>query len=80
MTRKDPEPVTDTAAAAAIHRDGWRLLLGGAHSTIAVSSLPAAVEAAAAAVRACGPDTAHLRLDLRTDRVELVLRTPGSGG
>ncbi len=50
------------AAAAAIHRDGWRLLLGGAYSSVAVGSLPAAVEVAAAAVRVCGPDVAHLHL------------------
>jgi len=32
------------------------------------------------AVRVCGPDAAHLRLDLRVDRVDLVVRTPAAGG
>ena len=80
MTPEHDETLTAAAAAAAaIHRDGWRLLLGGAYSSIAVGSLPAAVEVAAAAVRVCGPDAAHLRLDLRADRVDLVLRTPADG-
>jgi len=76
MTSEHNETLSAAAAAAAIHRDGWRLLLGGAYSSVAVGSLPAAVEVAAAAVRVCGPDAAHLRLDLRADRVDLVLRTP----
>ncbi len=76
MTPGHDEMLTSAAAAAALHHDGWRLLLGGAYSSVAVGSLPAAVEVAAAAVRACGPDAAHLRLDLRADRVDLVLRTP----
>jgi 4a-hydroxytetrahydrobiopterin dehydratase len=79
MTPEHDETLTDAAAAAAIHRDGWRLLLGGGYSSVAVGSLPAAVEVAAAAVRVCGPDAAHLRLDLRADRVDLVLRTPTDG-
>jgi len=79
MTPEHDETLTAAAAAAAIHRDGWRLLLGGAYSSVAVGSLPAAVEVAAAAVRVCGPDAAHLRLDLRADRVDLVLRTPADG-
>ena len=72
----DSEALTAAAAVAAIHRDGWRLLLGSAHSSVSVGSLSEAVDVAAVAVRACGPDAAHLRLDLRADRVELVLRTP----
>jgi 4a-hydroxytetrahydrobiopterin dehydratase len=79
MTSEPDETLTDTAAAAAIHSDGWRLLLGGAYSWVAVGSLAAAVEVAAAAARACGPDAAHLHLDLRPDRVDLVLRTPTDG-
>ena len=80
MTPEHDDTLTDAAAAAAIHRDGWRLLLGGAYTSVAVGSLPAAVEVAAAAVRGCGPDAAHLRLDLRVDRVDLVVRTPAAGG
>ena len=83
MTPEHDETPTDgtltaAAAAAVIHPHGWRLLLGGAYSSVAVASLPAAVEVAAAAVRACGPDATHLRLDLRADRVDLVLRTPAA--
>lgn len=79
MTPEQNETLTAAAAAAAIRPDGWRLLLDGGYSSVAVGSLPAAVEVAAAAVRACGPDAAHLRLDLRADRVDLVLRTPVDG-
>jgi 4a-hydroxytetrahydrobiopterin dehydratase len=79
MTPERDDTLPDAAAAAAIHSDGWRLLLGRACSTVAVGSLPAAVEVAAAAVRVCGDDAAHLRLDLRADRVDLVLRTPADG-
>jgi 4a-hydroxytetrahydrobiopterin dehydratase len=78
MTPKPADTLTAAAAAAAIHSDGWRLLLGSAYSSVAVGSLAAAVEVAAAAVRVCGPDAAHLRLDLRVDRVDLVLGTPTS--
>lgn len=78
MTLEHDETLTAAAAAAAIRRDGWRLLLGGACSTVAVDSLSAALEVAAAAVRACGPDAAHLGLDLRPDRVDLVVRTPAA--
>lgn len=78
MTPHD-EALTAAAAAAALRPDGWRLLLGGAYSSVAVSSLPAAVEVASAAVRACGQDTAHLRVDLRDDRVDLVLRSRTDG-
>jgi len=67
------DALSAAAAAAAINGDGWRLLLGAAHSSVAVTSMPAAVEVAAAAVRACGPDSGQLSLDLRPDRVELVL-------
>jgi 4a-hydroxytetrahydrobiopterin dehydratase len=79
VTPEHDETLTAAAAAAAIHRDGWRVLLDGAYSSVAVDSLPAAVDVAAAAVRVCGPDAAHLRLDLRADRVDLVLRTPANG-
>jgi 4a-hydroxytetrahydrobiopterin dehydratase len=79
MTLEHDETLTAAAAAAAIHGNGWRLLLGGAHSAVAVGSLTAAVEVADAAVRVCGPDAAHLRLDLRADRVGLVLGTPAGG-
>ena len=72
------EALPDALAAAALRSDGWRLLLGGAYTSVAVGSLPAAVEVAATAVGVCGSDSVHLRLDLRPDRVYLVLRTPGS--
>jgi len=78
VTPEHDEALTDAVAAAAIHSDGWRLLLGGAYSSVAVGSLPAAVEVAATAVRVCGSDAARLRLDLRSDRVDLVLRSPAS--
>ncbi|RLV48466.1 VOC family protein [Nocardioides mangrovicus] len=80
MTSEQHETLGDAAAAASIHDDGWRLLLGGAYSCVAVGSMAAAAQVAEVAVRACGPDAAHLRLDLGDDRVGLVLRTPRAEG
>lgn len=79
MIPEQDEPLSAAVAAAALHGVGWRVLLDGAYSAVAVGSLPAAVEVAAAAAAACGPDAGHLRVDLRPDRVELVLRSPGTG-
>ena len=71
-----PREVLPTAGAAAdVSRVGWRLLLGGAYTSVAVASLPMAVEVATAAVLACGSDASMLRLDLRADCVDLVVRT-----
>ena len=59
---------------------GWRHLLGTLAAAVPVTSLAEAVRVGAAAVAACGPDAdAHLRADLRPDRVELSLQTRALG-
>ena len=77
MTEKDQDaPLSRTAASAAVAGIGWRYLLGALHASVPVRSLAQAAEAAAAAVAACGPDAdAHLRADLRPDRVELSVQS-----
>lgn len=40
MTSGHDETLPDAEAAAAIHGAGWRLLLGGAYSSVEVVSLP----------------------------------------
>ena len=69
------------AAAAAVDALGWQLLLGRFAVSVPVGGLSEALAVAAAAVQACGPaaDT-HLRLDVRPDRVELVLGSAGTTG
>jgi 4a-hydroxytetrahydrobiopterin dehydratase len=69
-------PLSRTAASAAVADIGWRYLLGELAASVPVRSLAQASEVAAAAVTACGRDAdAHLRLDLRPDRVELSVQT-----
>ena len=65
-----------TAASAAVESIGWRYLLGTLATSVAVRSFDQALWVAAEAVGAIGPDADdHLRVDLRTDRVELSLQT-----
>jgi Glyoxalase-like domain len=68
-------PLSRTAASAAVADIGWRYLLGSLDASVPVRSLAQASEVAAAAVAACGQDAdAHLRVDLRPDRVELSVQ------
>ena len=68
-------PLSRTAASAAAAGIGWRYLLGTLDASVGVRSLAQASAVAAAAVAACGRDAdAHLRVDLRPDRVELSLQ------
>ena len=68
-------PLSRTAASAAVAGIGWRFLHGALAASVPVRSLARASEVAAAAVAACGPDAdAHLRVDLRPDRVELSVQ------
>ncbi len=74
-------PLSRSAASAAIGPIAWRFLLGTLCASVPVGSLARAAEVAAAAAAACGPlADAHLRIDLRPDRVELSLqdRTQGA--
>jgi 4a-hydroxytetrahydrobiopterin dehydratase len=73
-------PLSRTAASAAVAGIGWRYLLGTLAASVPIRSLAQASEAAAAAVAACGPDAdAHLRVDLRPDRVELSVQARALG-
>jgi 4a-hydroxytetrahydrobiopterin dehydratase len=76
MSEQDLDaPLSRTAASAAVAGIGWRYLLGTLSASIPVRSLAQASEVAAAAVAACGPDAdAHLRVDMRPDRVELSVQ------
>ncbi|HEY2298873.1 MAG TPA: VOC family protein [Jatrophihabitans sp.] len=68
-------PLTRTAASAAVEHIGWRYLLGAYLTSVPVDNLAQAAQVAATAVIACGGDAeAHLRVDLRGDRVELTLQ------
>jgi 4a-hydroxytetrahydrobiopterin dehydratase len=72
--------LTRTAASGAVEALGWRYLLDAFATTVAVASLDQALQVAAAAVTACGPDAdGHLRATLRPDGVELVLQTAALG-
>jgi len=79
MSTADEEPagkgLSRTEASRAVGPLGWRYVLGMLCASVPVSSLGEASTVAALAVAACGPDAdAHLRLDLRPDRVELSLQ------
>jgi 4a-hydroxytetrahydrobiopterin dehydratase len=66
--------MTRSEASAAVEQLGWRYLLGGLSASVAVDSIAQAVSVAAQAVEACGADAdAHLRVDVRPDRVDLTL-------
>jgi len=68
-------PLSRTAASAAVADIGWRYLLGTLNASVPVRSLAQASEVAAVAVAACGQDAdAHLRVDMRPDRVELSVQ------
>jgi glyoxalase superfamily protein len=69
-------PLSRTAASAAVQDIGWRFLLDTLAVSVPVRSLAQASEVAAAAVAAAGADAdGHLRVDLRPDRVELLVQT-----
>jgi 4a-hydroxytetrahydrobiopterin dehydratase len=64
------------AASAAVHDAGWRLNFTGFAASVPVASLARALDVAALAVAAAGVDAdEHLIVDLRADRVELVVKT-----
>jgi 4a-hydroxytetrahydrobiopterin dehydratase len=68
-------PLSRTAASAAVARTGWRYLLGALVASVPVRSLAHGSEVAGAAVTASGQDAdGHLRVDMRSDRVELSVQ------
>ena len=65
-----------TEASEAVEQLGWRYLLGAISTSVQVSSIDQSLGAAAVAVAACGDDAnAHLRADVRADRLELTLQS-----
>jgi 4a-hydroxytetrahydrobiopterin dehydratase len=70
-----------SAASAAVEDAGWRFLLGTLTACVPVRTLLAGAALAARVVDICGDEAdGHLRVDVRPDRVELVLRTASAGG
>ncbi len=66
--------LTRSEASAAVEEIGWRYLLGALSTSVAVASMAQAVSVATEVVAACGADAdAHLRADVRPDRVDLTL-------
>ena len=73
--------LTRTAASRAVEPLGWRFLLGTLAVSVPVRTLLAGAALATRVVDICGEDAdGHLRVDVRRDRVELVLRTLTAGG
>jgi 4a-hydroxytetrahydrobiopterin dehydratase len=75
------ELLSRPAASAAVEQAGWRLIYGAFAASVPVAGLRQALEVAAAATTACGADADdHLKVDLRPDRVELLLQARGTPG
>ena len=73
--------LTRTEASAAVEELGWRFLLGTLAVCVPVRTMLSGAALAARVVDICGDDAdGHLRVDVRRDRVELVLRTYAAGG
>jgi 4a-hydroxytetrahydrobiopterin dehydratase len=66
--------LTRGEASDAVADLGWRYLVGSLMTSVRVDSLARGVSIAVTAVKACGEDAdAHLRVDVRPDRVDLTL-------
>ena len=73
-------PLSRPDAAAAIEGTGWQLLLGAFRAAVPVPTLEDGFTLIQAALRAAGADAdAHLRLDLRPDRVEFRVQDAALG-
>lgn len=73
-------PLARSQVATAIDGTPWRLLFKRIVAWVPVDSLSDAVSRASVAVAACGEDAdAHLRVEVRADRLELALRTASLG-
>ncbi len=68
-------------ASDAVRDLGWRYVLGSLITSVRVPSMADAADVGARAVAACGEhaDT-HLRTDLRSGRVDLILQSAAVGG
>jgi 4a-hydroxytetrahydrobiopterin dehydratase len=70
------KPLTRSEASAAAVELGWSYLLSTLVTAVPVASLTQAAELATAATEACGLGAdAHLRLDLRPNRLDLRLQS-----
>lgn len=70
------QPLTRTAASDAVEQIGWRYLLDAYQTSVLTENLVDATAVAACAVAACGDDADdHLRMDVRSGRVDLTLQT-----
>jgi 4a-hydroxytetrahydrobiopterin dehydratase len=70
------QPLTRTAASDAVAQIGWRYLLGAYQTCVLTETLADAAAVAARAVAACGAEAdEHLRVDVRTGRVDLTLQS-----
>lgn len=69
-----------SAVPASVNDLGWRYLLGTLCTSVSVPSLSDGLRVATAAAEACADQAdAHLRIDLRPDRVEFSLQTRAVG-
>ena len=76
MPTADGSDLTRAEISAAVGAAGWRYVLGTLRTTVAVESLGEALDVAGAALVAAGPDADdRLTVDVRADRVVLVLQT-----
>lgn len=70
------EALSRRAASAEVAGSGWRYVLGVLCTSVPVGSLAQAAEVAGRAVAAAGDDAdGHLRMDVRRDRVALMLQS-----
>jgi 4a-hydroxytetrahydrobiopterin dehydratase len=75
------ETLSRTAASEAVEQIGWRYLLGTLVTSVAVPGLAEGARVGVTAVSTCGPDAdAHLRVDVRPERVELSLQSAAAAG
>jgi 4a-hydroxytetrahydrobiopterin dehydratase len=73
-------PLSRQQVSDAVGALGWRLVLGGLNTEVAVSSLTRAAEVATLAAAAAGPDgQQRLTADVRADRTVLRLISPAGG-
>lgn len=77
----DDRPLARPTASAAVDAAGWRLVLTGFAASAPVAGLAQAADVAAVAIHAAGTDAdGHLVIDLRADRVDLVVQTRRMNG
>ncbi len=81
MAEGQQQRLTRTEASAAVTGLGWRYLhTGVVYGQVRVDSLARAADVASQAVAAAGPDAqGHLRMDLRGDRLVLMVQTLAAG-